>query len=117
MPLVRVVSNQSSLDPKGAEALLSEMSQCVSRLLGKPERWVMTCLEPSASMTFAGTMDPTCYVEVKNIGTMSPSVAQLLSAELCALLSKHLEVAPGRTYIEFTNAVGHLWGYDGGTFG
>jgi phenylpyruvate tautomerase len=117
MPLVRIVSNQPTLPTEDAKIMLSEVSRCVSRLLGKPERWVMTCVEPSASMTFGGTTDPACYVEVKNIGTLSPSVTQQVSAGLCTLLSKHLMVNSNRTYIEFNDAVGHLWGYDGSTFG
>jgi phenylpyruvate tautomerase len=117
MPLVRVVSNQPPLDPESTRVMLSELSKSVSRLLGKPERWVMTCLEPSASMTFAGTTDPTCYAEVKSIGVMTPNLTRQISAELCGLLSKHLKVAPSRTYIEFADAVGHLWGNDGATFG
>lgn len=117
MPLVRIVSNHPTLAPNLAQALLVEVSQCVSNLLGKPERWVMTCIDPGAAMTFGGTTDPACYVEVKNIGTLSGNVTQKLSHELCTLLSKHLDVAPNRTYIEFTNAVGHLWGHDSSTFG
>jgi phenylpyruvate tautomerase PptA (4-oxalocrotonate tautomerase family) len=117
MPLVRIVSNQPAPSPQRAEALLKDVSQCVSRLLGKPERWVMTCIDPTSAMTFAGTTEPTCYVEVKSIGSLAPNTTQQLSFELCALLSKHLAVPANRTYIEFNDAVGHLWGYDGSTFG
>lgn len=117
MPLVRIVSNQPTPSAQAAEALLSEVSQCVSRLLGKPERWVMTCVDPSAPMTFAGTTAPACYVEVKNIGTLSPKTTQQVSSELSALLVKHLKVTADRTYIEFNEATGHLWGYNGSTFG
>lgn len=97
--------------------MLSSLSKCVSSLLGKPERWVMTCLDPEAKMTFAGTDDLTCYVEIKNIGAISPKTAQQLSAELCQVLSTHLGVTSDRTYIEFAEAVGHHWGFDGSTFG
>jgi phenylpyruvate tautomerase len=117
MPLVRIVSNQSTLAQSNAEAMLSEVSRCVANALGKPERWVMTCLDPGAQMTFSGTTEPACYVEVKSIGTISSGVAKQLSAELCALITKHLSVAKARTYIEFAEAAGPHWGYDGSTFG
>ncbi len=117
MPLVRIVSNQPTPTTKAAEALLTEVSRCVSRLLGKPERWVMTCIDPSAAMTFAGATAPACYVEVKSIGTLSPNVTKQVSAELCELVTKHLEVPADRTYIEFNEATGHHWGYGGSTFG
>lgn len=118
MPLVRIVSNHSSsLDTPAAEALLAKVSVTVAKLLGKPERWVMTCLDPAAAMTFAGTNVPTCYVEVKNIGALPTTTAQQVSSELCQILSEQLGVPSDRIYIEFAEATGRLWGFDGSTFG
>jgi phenylpyruvate tautomerase len=115
MPLVRIVS--SSEVPPQADALLQELSRTLARELGKPESYVMTCLEPRARMTFAGTPAPSCYVEVKNIGTFTSAVTGRLSALICERLSSTLGVPPDRIYIEFADAKGHLWGHDGSVFG
>jgi hypothetical protein len=40
-----------------------------------------------------------------------------LSEVLCDAIAKALGVPRDRIYIEFTNADGALWGFDGGTFG
>jgi len=117
MPLVRIVTNQFTQDTETKTALLAEVSESASRLLKKPERWVMTCLEPGAAMTFAGTEEPACYIEVKNIGKFTPELTSLLSSEISSLVSKHLGIDKARTYVEFSDAVGYLWGYDGSTFG
>lgn len=115
MPLVRIVS---SCEPAPqADALLQELSRLLARELGKPEAYVMTCLEPRARMTFAGTAAPACYVEVKNIGTFTSGLAGRLSALISERLAAALGVPPDRIYIEFADAQPHLWGHDGGVFG
>ena len=77
----------------------------------------MTCIVPGLDMTFAGTFSPTCFAAVKNVGKLTPDKAKKLSADLCSRLSRGLEVPANRIYLEFTEAVGHLWGHDGDTFG
>jgi len=117
MPLVKVTTSQSPETEQAADALLLRLSSLTSRLLGKPERWVMTVLDAKARLAFAGTLEPACYVEVKNIGRFSPETTANLSALLCDELSRALGVPTNRIYIEFSDAVGHLWGHDRATFG
>lgn len=115
MPLLRIVT---SIEPVAAtaDALLRDLSALLARELGKPESYVMTCLEPPARMTFGGTGAPTCYAEVKNVGTLSPQLTARLSAAVTERLAGGLNVAADRIYIEFAEARPHLWGHDGGTF-
>ena len=68
-------------------------------------------------MTFAGTSAPACYAEVKNVGSLSPEQVEKLSVVFCAALSNHLGVPQDRIYLEFTNADGAYWGWNGETFG
>jgi hypothetical protein len=96
---------------------LTELSRFVAEALKKPERYVMTGLTTGVTMTFAGTSEPACYVELKNIGTFTPEQTTSLSAALCSRIEQALGVPAARTYIEFTNSAGHLWGHDGETFG
>jgi len=96
--------------------LLSEPSARLARHLGKPESYVMTCLMPQTTMTFAGTSEPACYVEVKSIGTLKPERTRAISADFCARLSDGSGVRPDRIYLEFADAKPHLWGHAGDTF-
>ena len=117
MPLVNIFTSAPPPAAEAADALLESISSSVAELLGKPERYVMTCLVPQTRMTFAGTLEPACYVEIKSVGKMSPELTRRLSAALCQALSSGLGVASSRTYIEFSDAQGYLWGHDGSTLG
>jgi phenylpyruvate tautomerase len=115
MPLLSLVS--SAPPPADRPALLAQLSALLSRELGKPERYVMVSLAPRVEMTFAGSTAPACYVELKNVGTLSPGRIEELSQTLCAEIARGLGVPADRIYIEFTNVDGALWGWNGSTFG
>ncbi len=115
MPLLQIQSSapSSASVPAG---LLKTLSADVARELGKPESYVMVSISPATEMLFGGTSEPACFVALKNIGKFTPAQTERLSALLCGRLAESLGVAPSRIYIEFVDAVGHLWGHDGGTF-
>ena len=119
MPLIKVQTSAAP-DATTAQDLLKTLSAKLSQHLGKPESYVMTCLEGGVSMTFAGTTEPVCYVEVKSIGQISPSQTQAMSKDFCDTIQQAIAVSPARTYIEFNNATGTatgaMWGWNGSTF-
>ncbi len=117
MPLIKVQTSASRPAPAAAEALLKSLSASLAQHLGKPESYVMTALEPEVSMTFGGTTEPVCYVEIKSIGTMAPEKTQAMSQDFCQALSSALGVPANRIYIEFADARGAMWGWNGSTFG
>jgi len=116
MPLIQVFTSAGP-PADGAKGLLGELSKLAATRFGKPERWVMTCLVPDLAMTFAGDRAPAAFVAVKNIGTMSGDDTALLSREICERVSKALDVPFDRIYIDFADAVGAMWGWNGETFG
>jgi phenylpyruvate tautomerase len=116
MPLLNVYTSAEPPDAARAEALLKDLSSALARALGKPEAYVMTNLVPRTRMTFGGTLAPACYAELKNVGTFSPADTARLSAELTDRLARGLGVEKDRIYVEFSNAEGHLWGWNGETF-
>lgn len=116
MPLIRIVTSGAPAASGETDALLRDLSSLLARELGKPESYVMTCLEPQARMTFGGTDAPTCYAEVKNVGTLAPAITARLSAAVTTRLAATLGVSPERIYIEFSDARPHMWGHAGNTF-
>ena len=116
MPLIKVQTNAEHPTPETTGQLLSELSAMLADALGKSEAYVMTLLEPPCSMTFGGSDEPTCYMEVKNIGTMTAEQSQRITEMACTCAEKHLGIAPSRIYIEFNDAQRHLWGWNGNTF-
>ena len=115
MPLIRIVT--SAEVTANAEGLLSDLSGLLAREIGKPEAYVMTCLEPRAAMTFGGTTESACYVEVKNVGPLGPELTKRLSAAITERVARAIGVKGARLYIEFSESKGHHWGFDGDTFG
>ncbi|MBF2080511.1 MAG: hypothetical protein IGR76_18835 [Synechococcales cyanobacterium T60_A2020_003] len=117
MPLIKVQSSVTAPDAAAVTSMLKTLSASLAKHLGKPESYVMTAFEPGVAMTFAGTTDPVCYVEIKSVGQMSSAQTKAMSQDFCDQLSKALGVPTNRIYIEFADARGAMWGWNGSTFG
>jgi phenylpyruvate tautomerase len=117
MPLLNIFSSANALDEPALSQTLRSLSKLLAAELGKPERYVMVGLAPRMAMSFGGSREPACYAELKNVGTLTDEKVEQLSALLCDALGQALSLPKDRIYIEFTNADGALWGFDGGTFG
>lgn len=117
MPLIKVQTSANSISKPDAEALLKTLSARLAHHTGKPESYVMTAFEPDVAMTFAGTTEPVCFVEVKSIGSMSPAQTKAMSQDFCQTISEAIAVPTNRIYIEFADAKGSMWGWNGSTFG
>lgn len=117
MPVIKVQTSVNSVDQTQVESLLKDLSSSLAKHLGKPESYVMTSFASEIPMTFAGTFEPVCYIEIKSIGAMNPVQTQGMSADFCQKINQYLGVATNRIYIEFNDAKGYLWGWNGQTFG
>lgn len=117
MPLIKVQSSATAPEATEVEGMLKILSGKLATHLGKPESYVMTSFEPEVAMTFGGTVEPTCYVEIKSVGTMSPAQTKAMSQDFCQTINEKLGIAPNRVYIEFADARGSMWGWNSSTFG
>lgn len=117
MPLLSLYTSAEPPTEEKAQALLCELSSSLATLLGKPEKYVMTNLVPRTRMTFAGTLEPACLVEIKNIGAIARENAARLSEIVCKKVHDALGVSGNRTYVVFVNVSPEAWGFDGSTFG
>ncbi len=115
MPLIKVQTSVSVPADRRLEILKALSSQLAAQT-GKPETYVMTAIEPDVSMTFGGTSEPSCYVEIKSIG-LTLEQAQAMSECFCQQLEQDLGVPQNRIYIEFSDIRGALWGWNGATLG
>ncbi|MFK8182936.1 MAG: phenylpyruvate tautomerase MIF-related protein [Phormidesmis sp.] len=116
MPLIKIQTSASAPAKSTVEDLLKQLSASLAQHLGKPESYVMTAFEASTPMTFGGTTAPSCYIEIKSVGTMGAKT-QTMSQDFCAKVQAALGVPPNRTYIEFADSPGAMWGWNGKTFG
>lgn len=116
MPLIKVQTSVANPDQEKVKDLLKNLSNKLAKHLGKPESYVMTIFESDLPMSFAGTFDPVCYLEIKSVGTMSSSQTKTMSEDFCNIINDNLGVSKNRIYIEFADAKGYLWGWNGSTF-
>lgn len=115
MPLLTLVCSEP-VEREKAQQVLSALSKWVAEALGKPERFVATCLTTGAAMTFAGSAEPTCLVELANVGRLEPELTERMSRELCRRIGQELSVPVDRIYVRFSEIERHLWGHSAGTF-
>lgn len=99
------------------ESLLKVLSAKLAQHTGKPESYVMTAFEAEVPMTFAGTTEPVCYLEIKSVGTMKPEQTKAMSQDFCQEINQFLNVPKNRIYLEFADAKGSMWGWNSSTFG
>ncbi|OKH17467.1 phenylpyruvate tautomerase MIF-related protein [[Limnothrix rosea] IAM M-220] len=116
MPLIKVQTSLAAPAKDEVESMLLSLSSKLASHLSKPESYVMTAFEPEVAMTFAGTTEPVCYVEIKSVGTMGDRT-QTMSEDFCNEISQTLGIDKNRIYIEFADAKGSMWGWNGRTFG
>ncbi len=117
MPLLTVHTSAPALPEDEAQAFLRKLSSTAAEILGKPERYMMTCLAARSPMTFGGSRDPACAVDVRSIGALGGDKPKRLTEAVCALVQEHLGIPKDRTYVVCTDVPASLWGYDGATFG
>lgn len=116
MPLIKIQTSAPTPERPKIDDLLTILSAKLAQHLSKPESYVMTAFEADVPMTFGGTLDPVCYIEVKSVGGMSAAQTKSMSEDFCQAIKETLGVPPNRTYIEFAGAEGKMWGWNSGTF-
>ena len=95
MPLIKVQTSISAPEKSEVEAMLKSLSANLAKHIGI-ESYVMTAFEPSVPMTFGGTSDPVCYIEIKSVGNMKPEQTQSMSGDFCQQINQVLGVDKNR---------------------
>ena len=112
MPFIQITTSSKS-DVKN-DSLQKEVSKMVAELTRKPESYVMTMIQTNKNMTFAGSDEPCCFIMLKSIGSLNPS---LMSDSLCKLIESKTNIKANRIYIEFIDVKASNWGFNSSTFG
>lgn len=113
MPVLSISTN-CEVNANQAETI-RQFSRATAEMLGKPESYVMVMIRHEPLLGFAGTTDPCAYLELKSIG-LPGDQTKTFSRILCDLVESALGVPASRTYIEFSDAQRHLFGWNGATF-
>ena len=74
----------------------------------------MTGFEDQADLVFQGSAEDIAYVEVKAFGEPSAAGADKMTAGVCQLMEKELNIPANRTYVSYWGT--DKWGWNGGNF-
>ena len=113
MPFIQINTSSKS-DVENVDLLQKDISKMVADLTGKPENYVMTMIQIDNKMTFAGSDEPCCFINVRSIGSLTPSS---MSKSLCELIASKTNINKNRIYIEFIDVKASNWGFNSSTFG
>jgi phenylpyruvate tautomerase PptA (4-oxalocrotonate tautomerase family) len=117
MPLIQL---DTSCDLSGSEkkqALAKTLSRLAAEGIGKPEQYVMACVNDNVAMTMSGDAGPAALVTIKSIGGLSKSVNQTVAAQVSQTLQQELAIPPSRVYLTFEELAATHWAWNGKTFG
>ncbi len=74
----------------------------------------MASIQTNVSMSFGGSTEACCYVEIKSIGALVPSK---MTKVFCDLIHSMTDIPLNRIYINFDDVDGSNWGFNSNTFG
>ncbi len=96
------------------ESIKSKLGEAVS-IIHKPESYLMVGIEDNIDLWFAGTkLDKGAYVSVSLFGKASPSDYEKMTAAICDILNKELDIPSSAIYVTYHPVSD--WGWNGGNF-
>lgn len=117
MPLLQINLTVLSVSQDVLDQVHNQSADILAEQIGKSVEYAMVLVRTGESISFAkDNVSPCAYLEVKNVGKLSPKLTERLTSKLSTLIYEKLGVSPDRIYIEFQESVRHLWGWNGKTF-
>ncbi|KAB2626353.1 macrophage migration inhibitory factor-like protein [Pyrus ussuriensis x Pyrus communis] len=99
-----------------ASDILKDATKAVSKIIGKPESYVMILLNRTLPIASACTEEPAVYAELISIGSIGPGVNEKLSSTIAEVLETKLSIDSSRSYIKFYDVERSFFGFNGSTF-
>lgn len=97
------------------EKLKSELGRIITQIPGKSEEWLMVGFTEDYTLYFKGEKkEKAAFVEVKIAGTASREDKNRVTASICSLLEKELNIPQDSVYITFSEITD--WGWNGELF-
>ncbi|KAI4381143.1 hypothetical protein MLD38_007251 [Melastoma candidum] len=115
MPTLNLYTNVP-VDSVVASDILRDATKALSKIIGKPESYVMIVMNQGVPMAFSGSEAPAAYGEVISIGGLGPDVNGKLSSTLADILQTKLSIDASRFYIKFYDSPRPFFGFNGSTF-
>ena len=112
-----VIKTNAKLTKEQLDAATADLSKIISKTTGKPEDYIMVCIEDGLAMRFANSDEKCIFMEFRSIGKIDAKTNKTHSKEFTNYFVSKLGFNAERIYISFENKAGSDWGYAGSTFG
>lgn len=110
MPFINVKTN-AALSGDKKLAIENKLSDAISLIPGKSDRYLMLAVEDNVSMMFHRDTDcAIAMVEVKIFGSSTKDAYEKLTGAICDVLSEEASVDGSCCYVKFEEC--KLWGYN-----
>ena len=102
------------LTPEKKQALAKALGKAIVTL-GKPESYLMLGFEDKKTLFFGGKqLDKGAFVSVKLLGSVSSDASNKMTAEVCDIFKKELDIPGEAIYITYQGIKD--WGWNGSNF-
>lgn len=96
------------------ETIKSELGRLVS-LINKPESFLMVGIEDNYTLYMGGDrLEKGAFVSVSMYGNASPDAYDQMTAEICSLYERELEIPANKVYVTYQGIKD--WGWNGRNF-
>lgn len=114
MAYIRIQTN-CYVDETFQDALLTALSQMVSKRLGKTEDHVMITIQDSTKMCLGGSYEPAAFVELRSLDLDAEDTTPLADS-IAQDLKRYLQIPVSRVYIVFTGVHDSMWAWHDNAF-
>ncbi|MCR4888161.1 MAG: hypothetical protein K5979_03120 [Ruminococcus sp.] len=94
--------------------LKSGLGEAITAIPGKTEAWLMVGIEPEYSLYFKGEDSPAAMVTVSILGGASAASYTDMTARICNLINRELDIPADRVYVQYFET--ENWGWNGSNF-
>ena len=113
MPMIEAKVTMQ-LPAEKRDVLKAEFGKAIS-ILGKPESYLMINLVENQDLYFGGKkLDKGAYVEIKVLGNVDSSSSNKMTAKICEILEKQLDIPGDAVYVSYFGTSN--WGWNGSNF-
>jgi phenylpyruvate tautomerase PptA (4-oxalocrotonate tautomerase family) len=109
MPYLAITTNV----PLAAEcesALAAEISKILAEHLKKPQGFVMVSVQPVRMLRFAGSEEPSAFLDLKSIGL--PNDLSDVSLALTQTVGRHAGIPASRDFLAYADISSSRWAHE-----
>ncbi|MFL0163923.1 phenylpyruvate tautomerase MIF-related protein [Candidatus Clostridium helianthi] len=97
------------------EIIKKKLGEAIKLIPGKSETFLMVGFEDDYSLYFGGEkLEKGAFIEVKIFGKSSKDAYDALTAEICNIYEKELDIPQDKIYVKYEEVAN--WGWNGKNF-